>query len=201
MYKKPTVFGSKSIADGSVRTANVFYDRNNTGKIAEAIVYVTFPERDYTVSGVSLGIDPLMAVQHPLGRIPKMWSVVGSGIDTDPNANISVASCGVAAGSHVLSNATPGAFAGVHRGDQISDSPATWFNAGTYVVDVSLDGTTITMNQPAINTGSGTVTAIFTEGAARAPGQIYTDNPEPFTASSVAFRCTVPYTWAKIALR
>lgn len=37
--------------------------------------------------------------------------------------------------------------------------------------------------------------------AGTAPGTVYTDSPQPFTAQTVSFRCTVPRTWAKIALR
>ena len=33
-----------------------------------------------------------------------------------------------------------------------------------------------------------------------APGIIYTDTPAPFTNIVAMFRCTVPYTWAKILL-
>lgn len=33
-----------------------------------------------------------------------------------------------------------------------------------------------------------------------APGEIYTDSPARFTNLLVAFRCSVPYTWAKILL-
>ena len=33
-----------------------------------------------------------------------------------------------------------------------------------------------------------------------APGTVYTDTPLPFTNMVAAFRCTVPYTWAKILL-
>lgn len=34
-----------------------------------------------------------------------------------------------------------------------------------------------------------------------APGTVYTDSPKPFSRTHVAFRCTVPNTWALIALR
>lgn len=33
------------------------------------------------------------------------------------------------------------------------------------------------------------------------PGEIYTDTPAPFSRTHAAFRCTVPNTWAVIALR
>jgi len=44
-------------------------------------------------------------------------------------------------------------------------------------------------------------TGIHSPTAGARPGTIYTDTPAPFSRDTVAFRCTVPYTWAVIALR
>lgn len=200
MYNQP--ISKRDIGDGSIALSKrVSYDRSATGKMREAIVYVRFPVRKN-------GLDAIVSVFHPLRRIPQFWSVVGSGIDSDPSRVISVPGCFVNAGSlNVLRCGTPGLvtpFAGILKGDTFVDNPpAGAFPGMVYVLDVDLTQSILLMSEPAtapIAYPPG-ITVDFSQATARAPGLVYTDNPAPFTETSVAFRCTVPCTWAKIALR
>lgn len=199
MYSKPR-YGSSDLGSGAVTTAKrLTFDANSTGKVREALVFLTFPEREG-------GQDALVSVQHTLGRTPKLWTVVGSGIDSDPSSEEQLGCCTIA-GRADITVPFPGSpdFKSVHKGDMVSDlTDWTTIHQGTTVLDINPYGNILIMSHPAKLTWGpfpAQVSLVFTQSTARAPGQIYTDNPAPFTRNSVAFRCTVPFTWAKIALR